>query len=215
MKIQGIYELTSPSGKMYIGQSTDIEKRLKCHFKDTINHNTKFGSALKKYPNRADWKINIREMQNPTNNELDMYEIELIKFYNSFEDGYNGTTGGNGSSGFKQTAYAKEVASRTHKGAKRNEQTKKNISKATSGENNPMFGKNHTLEARAKLRNLSLGNKNCLGHIHSEERKEKNRQSQLNLPEIKCPHCEKMIKNKGNLTQHIRSRHPQEHLSND
>ena len=42
---------------------------------------------------------------------------------------------------------------------------------------------------------------------HSEETKEKFKAIAINRPIFSCPHCDKKIKGKSNLTQHIRGRH--------
>ncbi len=38
MKVVGIYKITSPSGKVYIGQSVDIEKRFKTYLRCSCKH---------------------------------------------------------------------------------------------------------------------------------------------------------------------------------
>jgi len=45
----GIYKITSPSKKIYIGQSVDIERRFKWHKKHTIKTNGKLSNSFKKY----------------------------------------------------------------------------------------------------------------------------------------------------------------------
>lgn len=48
MKLTGIYKITSPTNKVYIGQSTDINKRWKIHIGLYIE-NSKLGRSLLKY----------------------------------------------------------------------------------------------------------------------------------------------------------------------
>jgi group I intron endonuclease len=45
----GIYKIISPSGKIYIGQSVNIERRLKWHKKNTAKCNSKLANSFKKY----------------------------------------------------------------------------------------------------------------------------------------------------------------------
>jgi len=45
----GIYKITSPSNKVYIGQSVNIERRLKWHKANTIKTNCKLGNSFKKH----------------------------------------------------------------------------------------------------------------------------------------------------------------------
>lgn len=50
---------------------------------------------------------------------------------------------------------------------------KNHISKAMAGKDNPMYGKNHTEEARKKIGMRSIGRKTMLGKHHSEEARKK------------------------------------------
>ena len=45
----GIYKILSPSGKIYIGQSVNIERRFKWHKKNTAKCNSKLANSFKKY----------------------------------------------------------------------------------------------------------------------------------------------------------------------
>lgn len=48
----GIYKITSPTNKIYVGQSIDIEKRWK-KYRDWVNHNQpKIFRSMKKIWNR-------------------------------------------------------------------------------------------------------------------------------------------------------------------
>lgn len=49
MKISGIYKITSPSGKIYIGQSKNIENRLKKYKSIGVNKQPKIERSIKKY----------------------------------------------------------------------------------------------------------------------------------------------------------------------
>ena len=75
----------------------------------------------------------------------------------------------------------------SHRGKQHTEAYKRKMSEFMKGENNPNFGKfgkehqrygvKHTPEAIEKMRAAKVGNKNFLGHHHSEETREKIRQS--------------------------------------
>lgn len=88
-----IYKLTSPSGKSYIGQTKrGLETRLHEHY--TRDEST-ISKAFSKYPNLEDWDIStLCECDNQ--DELNEAEIEYIKMYNSYYNGYNDTLGGEG-----------------------------------------------------------------------------------------------------------------------
>jgi hypothetical protein len=55
-----------------------------------------------------------------------------------------------------------------------------------------------------KLRGRVAHNK---GRKATIEEIERNRQAQLSLPQLACPHCSKLIRNPGNMKQHIRTKH--------
>lgn len=93
----GIYKITNQiNGKCYIGQSIDIEKRWKQHISDAKNSNRKkcpyFHKALIKY-GIENFKFEI--LEECLIDKLNEREIYWIKFYNSYENGYNLTPGGN------------------------------------------------------------------------------------------------------------------------
>lgn len=150
----GIYKWTSPSGKSYIGQSVNLEKRYyeflySKHYSTSNDYKklTKIDRARKKYPDFEQWTYEILEYCEP--NELNDGEQYYINLYNTFKNGYNETSGGNGISGYK------------HK-----DETKVKI-------RNSLIGKGHTEERR---RNESESHK---GKHRSDEVKEKIRQAHL------------------------------------
>ena len=200
----GIYILTSPSDKKYVGQSFNVERRLSSHkLKENAKNTTKFISAIKKY-GFYNFTVDIITCKEEL---LNLTEIMYINIFDSYNNGYNGSVGGEGSRGLKQTNYAKEIASKTHKGKKLTEEQKLVVSINSSGESNGMYGRNHTTESKEKQRLASLGNLYNLGHIHSEERKDKNRKAQLVRAKYDCPYCDQLVSGKGNLKQHIKSKH--------
>lgn len=97
----GIYKLTFPSGKVYIGQSVNIEERWsehkrehkKCNNKQSkLKNITKLRCSYKKYP----WnKITKEIIETCFPEQLNGREIHYISMLNSFINGLNGTTGGN------------------------------------------------------------------------------------------------------------------------
>lgn len=94
-----IYKYTSPSGKIYIGQTTDEKgRRQKFLNVNKIYAGHKINAARKKYkPEQFKYEvifavesINKDEVQNILNQK----EIEYIKLFDSFNNGYNMTEGG-------------------------------------------------------------------------------------------------------------------------
>ena len=93
----GIYSITNViNGKRYIGQSTNIKKRWQKHINDSKNekasaYNYPICKALRKYGvDNFDFSI----LENCSICSLDEREIYWIDSYNSIEDGYNQTIGG-------------------------------------------------------------------------------------------------------------------------
>ena len=78
------------SNKIYIGQTTrTIEERWKEHCKATDNY--KIHQAMRKYGIN---NFSISLLEEISNDQLNEREIYWIDFYNSYNNGYNGTKGG-------------------------------------------------------------------------------------------------------------------------
>ena len=94
-KIIGCYVIHNrEKDKCYVGQSKDVIKRIKQHFRGTIPNNIVFAedyysSSLSKKEDLFDIKIIPCE----TKDELDRTEKQLIQEYDSYKSGYNGTSG--------------------------------------------------------------------------------------------------------------------------
>lgn len=93
-----IYKAISPSGRCYIGQTINLKNRINQHKNNAFNEhskefNHKFHKAIRKYGfYNIIWEILVDEVPICL---LDDLEIEYIKQFNSFNDGYNLTLGGN------------------------------------------------------------------------------------------------------------------------
>lgn len=94
----GIYCFTNKiNNKKYIGQSRDIENRIKNHHKIEYNnpsngcYNTKFYQALRKY---GFDNFTIEILEECPIEKLNEREIYWIEYYNSYKEGYNSTLGG-------------------------------------------------------------------------------------------------------------------------
>lgn len=129
---------------------------------------------------------------------LNEKEKEYIEMYNTFEDGYNLTKGGDGggswiynltkeekeliaekkrkkTKGVKFTEEHKRKISESSKGKKLTEEHKRNISNSIKGENHPWYGKKHSEHTKKKLSKLKKGVKNP---NHSKWMSENNPKSQ-------------------------------------
>lgn len=96
-KIIGCYVIRNvKNSKTYVGQSKDVMKRIKQHFKGTVPNNIIFAEDYYATPaeERADlFEITIIPCE--TKDELDKTERELIEQHEAFAKGYNGTNGNN------------------------------------------------------------------------------------------------------------------------
>ncbi len=131
----GIYKITNKiNNKIYIEMTTkDIEFRWKQHPKVSKDKNNKnhrlIHKAILKYgienfTFEKLYETNVIDLQN-----LKELEIKYIKKYNSFENGYNLTKGGDGTYGYKLSQERKDYLSKLYFGTKLSDEHKGNISK--------------------------------------------------------------------------------------
>jgi group I intron endonuclease len=153
----GIYKITSPTGKIYIGQSIDLKKRLNTYrsmYKST-KRQVKLYRSIEKYG----W----------LNHQFDIIEycsIEDLNCSERFWQDIFDVIGENGLNCILQNCGdARRICS---------QETKDKISKANSGENHPMFGKKQTEEA-IKLRTDKIRGENhyLFGKNQQQETRDK------------------------------------------
>jgi group I intron endonuclease len=128
----GIYKLTAPNGKCYIGQSTNLERRKKEFFKYGKSKKT-YSLLLEQYP-ASQWEYKV--LCTCPKSALDVCEIFYIDMHKSADPhyGYNKTLGGKGMLGLsaeKNPMY----------GRKFSEESIKKMSEAHVGKKNHMFGR--------------------------------------------------------------------------
>ena len=97
----GIYRIVNKiNNKSYIGQSINIEKRIKTHFwtafrENLPTYNYHIYQAIRKYgKENFEWEI-LETLQEDNRSKLDELEQFYIKQYDSFKNGYNMNEGGN------------------------------------------------------------------------------------------------------------------------
>ena len=96
-----IYKYTSPSGKVYIGQTTNEKKRRNCFLnKDKDYAGEKINRARKKYGvNNFEYEVIFKVsslIKSEVKEILNEKEIQYIKLFDSFNNGYNSDMGGGG-----------------------------------------------------------------------------------------------------------------------
>ncbi|WP_422124437.1 NUMOD3 domain-containing DNA-binding protein [Planococcus sp. X10-3] len=166
--MKGIYLiLNTYTGKYYVGQTVNLEKRKKCHFcalKSNRHENDHLQKSFNKYGiDVFDFSI-LEQDENFSQEELNVLEEFYVKKFNSFYNGYNLTLGGTGTKGRSFSELERKIRSEKMKGRgnhfygkSHSEQTRKMLSENAAlktGEKNPFFGKTHVdnwKELRVKL----------------------------------------------------------------
>lgn len=137
----GIYSITNiVNGKKYIGQSVDVKCRIRNH-KWALKHNCHNNDHLQKSFNKYGEYCFVFDVVCECNEEeLDNLERLYITQYNCIDPqcGYNSETGGNLNKHWS-------------------EQLREKMSEKRSGENSGMWGKKHTEETKAIMREKALG----------------------------------------------------------
>lgn len=168
--VVGIYKITSPSNKVYIGQSVDIYNRW-AHYK-------RYGSKNQILLHRSFNKYGVE------NHKFEIIQICEELYLNTFENywqeyysavGINGLnlkiTSFNDLSGYLSEQTRLKI-SKAHKGKKLSEDHKKKLSIAFTGERNHFYGKTHSKQA---VKKMSLSSKN---RVYTEETRKKMSESQ-------------------------------------
>ena len=121
--------------KNYIGM-TSLEPQIRW----SAGYGGKMKEAIDEFPLDLCWKKSI-EFQTPNKEQALELESELMKWYDSVENGYNTSSYGRGT-------------------YKCSEETKRMISESLSGEKHPFYGKHPSEETRNKLSVAKTGNHN-------------------------------------------------------
>ena len=108
-----IYKYTSPSNKVYIGQTIHEHRRYMTHKR--CYGDTKFCRSIRKYGfENFTYEVIFtidNEDRKRIKEKLDFMERYYIRKYDSFKNGYNMTLGGDGGAGTKHTEEFKEKIS--------------------------------------------------------------------------------------------------------
>lgn len=143
------------NGKRYVGQTIrKFEYRQAEHKKDSEEFDNKFYRAIRKYGwDSFNWAVIVEGVESVESlNSLEQY---WIKELDTFESGYNSTTGGEG---YIVSDEAKMKMSESKKGSNHpnygkhlSEETKKKLSESHKGEKNPNYGKHLSEETKKKM----------------------------------------------------------------
>lgn len=186
----GIYKITSPTGKVYIGQSTNIASRFEKYKKLNCKEQPKLFRSLKKYTPESH-KFEILEECLESN--LNIRERYWQEYYDvlDLQKGLN-------------LRYTK-VDDRS---GVMSEESRAKMRASREGEKNHMYGRRHSEDTRKKISESKIGRKHTeeTKKHYSEQRKgvpksedHKQKQSERQKKAItnsfrhtlKCPHCNK------------------------
>lgn len=121
--IEGIiYRYISPSGKSYIGQTTNEVYRRRMWFGKGryTGGRSKIDRARKKY--NFMYEVLLRNQYSgieAATLDLNKWETYYIGYYDTYKNGYNSTLGGDGSRGYIQSVEALQKISKSLKGRKK------------------------------------------------------------------------------------------------
>lgn len=185
MKKCGIYKITSPTDKVYIGQSVDCEKRKDTYSRGHCRSQQRLFNSIVKYGWDSHRFEIVVECDKSRLSELEKYYVDLYGTFNN-ENGLNIRDGGGNRAaiseeqkrktseklkGVKHTTERIEKNRRAQIGRKHTEETKLKISQNNTS---PQLGKPLSEETKRKL---SIAHQGQIGHMlgknHSEETRQK------------------------------------------
>jgi group I intron endonuclease len=145
-----IYKITSPSSKVYIGQTIDIKTRKNKYRYLNCKNQTRLYKSLLKYG----WENHVFEILETIEindlNLLNSLEIEWILKLDCFKNGLNCTLGGHGNSGREYSEESKLKMRNSQLGKK---QSKETIEKRVKS----LIGKKRSDEFKKNLSNIKKG----------------------------------------------------------
>ena len=187
-KICGIYKITSPSGRVYIGQSINITERFNNYRKSLPKGQRKLYNSFVKYG----FKNHSAEIIEECNLELlNIRERYWQEYYDCLKKGLNCILTSTDEIKSVVSEETKRRQSQAKIGSKHSDETKLKMSSSRSGEKNTNYGKKFSDEHKLKLsqakigttrskesiqksKNYALSNKNTWrGRTHTAETKSK------------------------------------------
>jgi group I intron endonuclease len=124
----GIYKITNPKGKVYIGKSINVEKRLEYYkYISPRKSQHKLNNSIAKYGFQNHTLEIIEQCEESKLNEREIYWIE---YYNSVKSGLNLMYGGEGG---RQSQEVKNKKSISMTGKKHSLSTREKMSKSKKG----------------------------------------------------------------------------------
>jgi len=217
-KVCGIYKITSPTGKIYIGQSVDVYYRFLKYSLYDCKKQRKLYCSLKRHGVK-NHKFEILELvDSKLLNEKEVYYINLFKSFNS-EFGLNLTSGGDSRGAFSEESKKRcsiaQMGNKKNLGKKRSIETRKKMSEWQIGRVmsedakekirlhaksriSPRLGKKHSDETKNKIRlkalNMSIETKLKISNSRKSYKASNETRGKLKLKRIgRKPYCKIVI----------------------
>lgn len=147
-----IYKITSPTGRVYIGQTINILLRLGKYRSCNVEQ-YKIHCSIVKFG----WDAHTVEVLcSCQKHEMDELEIKYIKEYDSYNSGLNSTEGGRNA---KLTAYQKDRVRRSNQTRAIKSETIAKRKATCEKTGYPMQGKKHSEESKLKMSLSRIGKK--------------------------------------------------------
>ena len=163
----GIYKITSPTNKVYIGQSVDIDFRFKSYNSKECKSQIKLNRSFLKYG--IDNHI-FEVVENCSTESLNEKERYYQEKYNCVDNGLNCRfTTTKDKSGY----FSKESKDKMSLSAKNKVITKEHRAKLTASNSRSMLGKKHSAESLALMSENRKGKASRKGAVLSDETKNK------------------------------------------
>jgi len=165
----GIYKITNPKGKVYIGQAVDVERRWREYEKHLGKGQSRLHYSLKKYgiSNHA-----FEIIENCSEEDLNIRERYWQEYYNVLVEGLNCRLTGTEDKSGKLSDEHKKRISESSKGHKLSEVTKKRMSESRTGKTKAPMSR-EAIDRAAKTRT---------GQKRSEETKRKMSEAKKGKP---------------------------------
>jgi group I intron endonuclease len=156
LKFCGIYKITNPKGKVYVGQSIDILLRFRQYKKMACRDQRKLYFSFQKYGVKNHVFEIIQTCDRGELNSLECYYINLFQSFNTI-NGLNLQSGGGITKASEET---KQRMSLSRKGKKFSSEHRKNISISMEGAIPWNKGKKMTYEQCIKISESKMGDNN-------------------------------------------------------
>lgn len=130
-KICGIYKITSPTGRVYIGQSVDIKRRIRAYkYPEQVRSQRKLYNSLNKHGYKKHKFEIVAQCDIEKLNDMEAFYVDAYQTFNT-KHGLNCNYGGG-----SQAVHSEETIRRrseSHKGKKFSAKTRKRMSEAAKG----------------------------------------------------------------------------------